>query len=203
MSRIPAGEASLAPAAEVLAGDGVVVLPTDTVYGVAVRADRPGAAAALAAVKGRAPEQAVAVLVGGLDQVERAAVVGPDARALAGALWPGPLTLVLVRRAGVDWDLGEPGGTVGARWPDDRFVAALARRVGPLAVTSANRHGEPTPVEARAAAVSLSGPVDLVVDGGIRQAAPSTVVDLTGPEPRFLRAGAVPEARVTELLARR
>ena len=166
-----------------------MVLPTDTVYGVAVRAERSGAVDALAALKDRAAEQPVAVLVASLRQAE---VVGelPDwARPIAERFWPGPLTLVLRRREGLAWDLGEPAGTVGVRVPDHDLVRALAAEVGPLATTSANRHGQPTPPTAREAARALVAEPDLVVDGGPCPGTASTVVDATGDSPVVLREG--------------
>ena len=94
--------------AKVLRDGGAVVLPTDTVYGVAVRADRPGAVDALAALKDRAAEQPVAVLVASLRQAEVVGELPGWARPIAERWWPGPLTLVLRRREGLGWDLGEP-----------------------------------------------------------------------------------------------
>jgi tRNA threonylcarbamoyl adenosine modification protein (Sua5/YciO/YrdC/YwlC family) len=117
--------------------------------------------------------------------------VPPLAAELAAAHWPGPLTMVLRRRPGLGWRLGEPTDTIGVRCPDHDLVRALAARVGPLATTSANRHGLPTPSSALEAAGQLLGPVDLVLDGGPLYGTPSTVVDLTGEAPRVLRQGAV------------
>jgi tRNA threonylcarbamoyl adenosine modification protein (Sua5/YciO/YrdC/YwlC family) len=176
---------------EVLEKGGAVVLPTDTVYGVAVRADLPGAVDALARLKDRAAEQPVAVLVATLAQAEQVGEVPDWARPLAERHWPGPLTLVLRRRPGLDWDLGEPAATVGVRVPDHELVRALASRVGPLATTSANRHGEPTPATAFEAAEALTGAPDLIVDGGACDGLASTVVDATGDEPVVLRAGPI------------
>ncbi|HET9557273.1 MAG TPA: L-threonylcarbamoyladenylate synthase, partial [Actinomycetota bacterium] len=174
-----------------LRAGGAVVVPTDTVYGVAVRADLPGAADRLAELKDRAAEQPVAVLVGSIEQADAVGVLSVDARRLAERWWPGPLTLVLPRRPGLDWDLGEPADTVGVRVPDHELVRGLASAVGPLATTSANRHGEPTPPTAASAAAVLTGPPDLVVDGGRCEGAASTVVDATGPGLVVLRAGPI------------
>lgn len=181
-------------AAAALRAGGAVVVPTDTVYGVAVRADLPGAAAVLAGLKERAEEQPIAVLVA---SVEQAAAVG-ELPAWAGPIverwWPGPLTLVLRRRPGLAWDLGEPAATVGVRVPDHDLVRALAAEVGPLATTSANRHGEPTPATAAQAAAALTGEVAVVVDGGVVAGTASTVVDATGTGPVVLREGPISEA---------
>jgi len=180
----------------VLRDGGSVVLPTDTVYGLAVRADRPGAVDALAALKERAADQPVAVLVAGTRQAEEVGELPDWARRLAERWWPGPLTLVLRRRAGSDWDLGEPAATVGVRVPDQELVRGLAAAVGPLATTSANRHGQPTPPTAQAAAKALAAPPDLVVDGGECVGVASTVVDATGDAPVVLREGPITEAEV-------
>jgi tRNA threonylcarbamoyl adenosine modification protein (Sua5/YciO/YrdC/YwlC family) len=180
-------------AADVLRAGGVVLVPTDTVYGIAVRAALPGAVDRLAALKDRAAEQPVAVLVASVEQAEEVGVVPDWARPIVRRWWPGPLTLVLARQPRLDWDLGEPRATVGVRVPDHDLVRTLATAVGPLATTSANRHGVPTPATAAAAAVALTGPPDLVVDGGLCGGEASTVVDATGDRPVVLRAGPVTE----------
>ncbi len=185
----PAG--SEGRAVEVLWAGGAVVVPTDTVYGLAVRADLPGAVGRLAALKNRAAEQPVAVLVASLEQAEGVGVLSDEARSLAERWWPGPLTLVLRRRPGLDWDLGDPPDTVGVRLPDHDLVRRLAEAVGPLATTSANRHGEATPSTAGEAAGALTRSPDLVVDGGSCAGSASTVVDATGDRLTVLRPGPI------------
>lgn len=180
-----------ARAVAVLEAGGSAVLPTDTVYGLAVRADLPAAVERLAGLKDRAAEQPVAVLVASIEQAEAVGVVPDWARPLVERWWPGPLTLVLRRRPGLDWDLGEPADTVGVRVPDHDLVRAVAEVAGPLATTSANRHGEPTPPTASSAAAALTGAPDLVVDGGPCQGEASTVIDATGDEPVVLRPGPI------------
>lgn len=184
----------IASAISAVKGGRLVVLPTDTVYGVAALPSVPGATARLARLKQRALDQPLAVLVADADQV--AALAEPPGAVADGwmaAHWPGPLTLVLRRRpSALALELGGAPATVGVRCPDHPFVRALAARVGPLATTSANRHGEPTPTTAAEAAAALDGPVDLVVDGGPAGTLASTVVDVAGPMPRILRAGALP-----------
>ncbi len=199
-------EAAIEAALHVLAAGGVVAIPTDTVYGLAVLPGDREAVAALFALKERPVDVALPVLVGDLEQVAEVAVVpsGPVA-GLARRRWPGPLTIVLERAPGFDADLGGPPDrttTVGVRWPDHPFVAGLCRRAGPLAVTSANRHGAPPCTSAaQVAAAFAPGPApDLVVDGGACDGVPSTVVDCTGPEPRCLREGAVLWPVVVEVL---
>ncbi len=194
MSWWPAVVEGIDEVVEVLRAGGAVVLPTDTVYGLAVRADRPGAVDALAAIKDRAAEQPVAVLVATARQAEQVGELPDWARPLAERWWPGPLTLVLRRREGLAWDLGEPAATVGVRVPDHELVRALAAAVGPLATTSANRHGRPTPPGAKEAAAALAVPPDLVIDGGDCTGAASTVVDATGDGLVVLREGPITEA---------
>jgi L-threonylcarbamoyladenylate synthase len=170
----------------------VVALPTDTVYGLAVDPAVPGATRRLFAVKGRPGDVPVAVLVASVDQaVLLADPVPPAAARLMADHWPGALTLVLPRRPGVDLDLGHPRTTVGVRYPDAPLVRAVAAVVGPLATTSANLHGEPTPATAAGVAAVVGDGVALVVDGGTLAGTASTVVDCTGREPVVLRKGEV------------
>jgi tRNA threonylcarbamoyl adenosine modification protein (Sua5/YciO/YrdC/YwlC family) len=173
----------------------VVVIPTDTVYGLAACAGSPGASATVFALKQRPTDVPLAVLVA--DEAQAVALLDdlPDwAAALMDDFWPGPLTIVGRRRPGVTLDLGASAGTVGVRCPDHEFVRALSDRVGPLATTSANLHGQPTPRTAAAVIAQLAptlGPESLVVDGGPCTGSASTVVDVTGAEPVVLRQGPV------------
>jgi len=179
-------------ACEVLGGGGVVVLPTETVYGLAALAADATATATLFERKGRRADVPIAVLCADAGQALALADAPSErARTLAAAHWPGPLTMVLRRRRDLGWALGEPTTTIGVRCPDHDLVRAIATRIGPLATTSANRHGLPTPPSALGAAEQLLGPVDLVVDGGTLAGAPSTVVDLTGAAAVVLRQGAI------------
>ena len=181
-------------AAAVLRAGRVVVLPTDTVYGLAVAPQAGGTAAALFALKDRAPDVPVAVLCASGDQALGLAdpgSVSEDVRRIASRLWPGPLTLVLTRRPGLDWDLGEPASTIGVRCPDHALLRALAAEVGPLATTSANRHRQPTPAGAEEVAAVFGAGIGLVLDGGPCEAPPSAVVDATGRHRRLLRSGGI------------
>lgn len=180
----------------VLLDGGVAVVPTDTVYGLAASPDDPAALRRLFTLKGRNADVPVAVLCASATQaLASAGTVNAPAAVLAARHWPGPLTLVLPRHPDLEWDLGEPRTTIGVRCPDHDLIRSVASELGPVAVTSANRHGEPTPAEAEAAASSLTGPVDLVVDGGTLVGNASTVVDATVDPVRVLRAGPiVPEA---------
>jgi L-threonylcarbamoyladenylate synthase len=176
-----------------------VVVPTDTVYGIAVRPTAPGATDLVFAVKGRPSDVPLALLAASIDQVPDLAELpepGTGVRRLIERLWPGPLTVVLPRAAGGrHLDLGGDGRTIGVRCPDHELVRALATELGPLAVTSANRHGEPTPATAAEVGAALPG-VALVLDGGSRAGLPSTVVDGTDPSLPVLRQGAIPASDI-------
>jgi L-threonylcarbamoyladenylate synthase len=189
--RLPGSEAFDA-VVEVLRDGGTVVLPTDTVYGIAALANDPSATAKLFALKGRPEEVPLAVLVESLAQAET--IVEPPSPRAARVIeryWPGPLTVVLKCRAGARVALGGDGRTAGVRAPAHAFIREVAAAVGPIATTSANRHGQPTPVTADEAASGLAGGVDLVIDGGPLSGVPSTVIDGTVEALTILRAGTI------------
>ena len=183
-----------------LEGGGVVVLPTDTVYGLAALPTDAGASARLFALKGRGADVPVAVLCASAEQALALAddPLAPGVAAVAERWWPGPLTLVLPRRPGVALHLGEPRHTIGLRVPDDDLVRAVAERVGPIAATSANRHGQPTAVTALEATEQLGPDVDLVVDGGRLEGRSSTVIDATTSPWRVLREGPLDAAAILQ-----
>jgi L-threonylcarbamoyladenylate synthase len=186
-------------AVEVLRGGGVVGLPTDTVYGLAALPTVPGAVGRLFELKGRAVDVPVAVLCADVGQALGLAAgerVNEEVRRIAGRLWPGPLTLVLPRRADLGYELGDPPTTIGVRCPDHPFVRGVAAAVGPIATTSANIHRRPTPDTAEGVAALFGDRVRLVLDGGTCAAPPSTVVDTTGPAWRVIREGAVTLAEI-------
>jgi L-threonylcarbamoyladenylate synthase len=189
---LPAGPAALGAALEALAAGEVVGIPTDTVYGLAADPWRPGATDRLFAVKDRPREVVIPVLVADLGQAQRLAEIDPDgpARRLMDRWWPGALTVVVPALPGHGADIGGDGRSVGLRCPDHPVAVALCAAAGPLATTSANRHGEAPLTEAAAVAANLPG-VALVIDGGRCDAPPSTVVDATGAEVRLLREGAL------------
>ncbi|MBC8363968.1 MAG: threonylcarbamoyl-AMP synthase [Actinobacteria bacterium] len=176
-------------AAELRAGR-PVVLPTDTVYGVAAPVGDAAAVADIFRRKGRDGAKPMAVLVA--DAAQAAVLTDADLGILAD-FWPGPLTVVVRRAPGAELNLG-PGvdrlDTVGLRCPDHDLIRALAAEVGPLATTSANRSGEATPTTAVEAAAGLGGDL-LAIDGGLCNGVPSTVVDLTVEPARILREGAI------------
>jgi L-threonylcarbamoyladenylate synthase len=187
-------EHAVSRAVACLRAGGVVVLPTDTVYGLAASAAYSGAIARLFALKQRSEAVPIAVLV---DDIDQAAGLGRPSeldRVAVGAFWPGALTIVIpARPSAIERRLAAGDDTIGVRCPDENLVRHIARRVGPLATTSANRHAVATPTTAVGAAASLAGRVDLIVDGGARSGAASTVATM-GPPLVVHRAGALSEA---------
>jgi L-threonylcarbamoyladenylate synthase len=181
----------------------LVVIPTDTVYGIGADAFDPVAVKALLAAKGRGREMPPPVLIASAATLDALTVRVPDwARGLTEAFWPGALTLVCHQQSSLQWDLGETRGTVAVRVPDHEVAVAVLERTGPLAVSSANRTGMPAATDADAAEEMLGHAVSVVVDSGPTPAAdPSTIVDATGEEPRILRLGAIGVAQLNEALA--
>ncbi len=189
----PPPDEPLAEAARALAEGQPVAVPTDTVYGLAVDPFRAGSTDRLFAAKRRPREVNLPVLVTGVEQALELATVVPDgALALMERFWPGPLTIVLPARPDLGADLGEDEATVGVRCPDHAIPRVLCERAGPLATTSANRHGQPTLTTAQEVAAVFGKAVPVVLDGGTCRGLPSTVVDCTGQEPKLLREGRVP-----------
>lgn len=171
-----------------------VVMATDTVYGLVALARDQAAVARIFELKGRPAERRIAVLVTGAAQAETLVELSPSARRLAERRWPGPLTLVAARTSTAPAWVGDPA-TIGVRCPDDEVLLRLAAAAGPLAATSANRHGSETPATAGEVARQLPE-VGLVIDGGPRPGAASTVVDVTGADPVVLRLGPITEAEI-------
>lgn len=174
---------------------GLVVLPTDTVYGIGADAFDPEAVRALLAAKGRGRDMPPPVLVSAATTLDALAVRVPGyARALVEAFWPGPLTIVCHQQTSLQWDLGDTRGTVAVRMPDHEVTRALLERTGPLAVSSANRTGMPAATDADAAEEMLGEVVDVIIDAGPSPqgdggALASTIVDVTGSQGRVLRVG--------------
>jgi tRNA threonylcarbamoyl adenosine modification protein (Sua5/YciO/YrdC/YwlC family) len=182
----------------------LVVLPTDTVYGIGADAFSAEAVRSLLAAKGRGREMPPPVLVAEARTVDGLATDVPDwARALIADYWPGPLTLVLPAQPSLMWDLGETQGTVALRMPDDEVALAILREVGPMAVSSANRTGNPASRTVLDAAAQLGAAVTFYLDGGpSRGGLASTIVDCTGAEPVILREGAISAAEILAAVAR-
>jgi tRNA threonylcarbamoyl adenosine modification protein (Sua5/YciO/YrdC/YwlC family) len=180
----------------------VVVLPTDTVYGVGVDAFASDAVAAVLAVKGRGREMPLPVLVPSAQTVDGLAADVPDyARDLIGAFWPGPLTLVLPAQSSLMWDLGETNGTVALRMPQNDTALQLLSEVGPMAVTSANISGQPPATTILEAATQLGSAVSVYLEAGPSTGGlASTILDCTGVTPVILRAGAVSAGQLQEVL---
>lgn len=176
-------------AVEALTAGLVVAVPTDTLYGLAVSPYVSGATSKLFDAKRRPHDVDLPVLVADAEQASALATTLPHA--LVAAFWPGALTIVVNRRPGLELDLGSSTATVGLRVPDHDGLRTLCRAVGPLAITSANLHGDPTPPDAEGVAAIFGDEIAGVVDGGPCAGAPSTVVDSTGPEPRLLREGRI------------
>jgi L-threonylcarbamoyladenylate synthase len=186
-------ERGLAAAERALSAGRPIVLPTDTVYGVGARPDVEGATASLFDAKRRPRDLTLPVLAPDPPAAESVAVFDDRARTLAEHFWPGGVTLVLPRtKAAMTWDLGERGDTVGVRVPAHAVALSLLERTGPLAVTSANLSGEPTPLGCEGVQAALSDAVAVYLCAGSCAGAPSTVVYLIGSEPAITRDGAVP-----------
>jgi len=185
--------------AALLAGS-VVAVPTDTIYGLAVDPRLPGASERVFSVKGRPEQLALPVLIADPTGLADLAVVTRAAEQLASRYWPGPLTLVLARRSDVAFDLGGDPATIGLRCPASSLLRRLLRRTGPLAVTSANRHGDPPLHTAEEVREHFGTEVVAVLDGGRCDGAPSTVVSLIGQRATCLREGALPFAEIAATL---
>jgi tRNA threonylcarbamoyl adenosine modification protein (Sua5/YciO/YrdC/YwlC family) len=171
----------------------LVVLPTDTVYGVGADAFDPAAVLGLLAAKGRGREMPPPVLIGSATTLDALAVKVPGyARALVEEFWPGPLTLVCHQQSSLQWDLGDTRGTVAVRMPDHEVALAILDRTGPLAVSSANKTGMPAATDADQAIEMLGADVAVVVDAGPSPGGEaSTIIDVTGTQGRVLRRGAL------------
>lgn len=196
--RFPTGtederEAAIKAASLAVQRGHLVVLPTDTVYGVGADAFDPVAVQGLLAAKGRGREMPPPVLVSSAATIDALAVNIPGyARALIDAFWPGPLTLVCQQQASLQWDLGDTRGTVAIRMPAHDLTLELLERTGPLAVSSANRTGMPAATDADQAEQMLGEEVAVIIDAGpspVGEA--STIIDVTGPQGRVLRPGAL------------
>lgn len=176
-----------------LARGGVVVIPTDTVYGLAAKADSDEAVDRIYELKGRPREKALQLLVPRAGWLDRLGHASDEARRLAEHFWPGPLTIVVP---------GIGGDPVGLRVPDHPLALEVLEGVGAVAATSANHSGEDTPSDAASIRALFGDGVDVYIDGGTIDGAASTVVDMTGAEPVVLRRGAVTTDEITSVLGR-
>ena len=202
----PVSRASgVARALQALQAGELIVMPTDTVYGVACDAFSADAVASLLASKGRGRHMPPPVLVGSPDEAEALASSIPEgAKAVMEALWPGGVTIIVKANPSVTWDLGETAGTVALRMPDNEIALELLQASGPLAVTSANKTGQPSAHSAPEAVVQLGDSVSVYLDGGVAGSPDtggagnpgSTIIDATaldaGGPWRVVRHGVVP-----------
>lgn len=194
--------AGIASAISAAKGGQLVVLPTDTVYGLGADAFDSAAVAALLAAKGRGRDMPVPVLVGSWHTIDGLVyTVPPGARELIRAFWPGALSLVVRQAPSLQWDLGDSNGTVMLRMPLHPVAIDVLREVGPMAVSSANISGRPPAVTAEEARHQLGDLVQVYLDGGqaAKQAA-STIVDLTGATPKILRTGPISAEQIGSVL---
>jgi len=195
-------------ARQAIARGELVVMPTDTVYGVAADAFSPAAVQRLLDAKGRGRQSPPPVLVAGVTTLEALVETVPQpVRDLVEQLWPGGLTIVLPMQPSLVWDLGETRGTVAVRMPAHRLALALLEETGPLAVSSANRTGEPAAITASDAEDMLGDSVAVYLeDGPSDTGIASTIIDatslVTGDEPmvRVLRDGAVTREQLRAIL---
>lgn len=196
----------LAHAQKAIAAKQLVVMPTDTVYGVAADAFSPQAVATLLAAKGRGRSMPPPVLIPRIGTMEGLATDIPDdARKLAEKYWPGPLTLIFHAQPSLTWDLGETLGTVALRVPDDQLALDLMATTGPLAVSSANRTGQDAAQSAAEARTQLAESVEVYLEAGFRPVegtdpVPSTIVDATGLRLRVVREGAISLAEIQRIV---
>lgn len=192
----------ISAAVSAVKGGRLVVLPTDTVYGIGADAFDGAAVSALLAAKGRGRDMPVPVLVGSWTTIDGLVYTVPTAaRELIRAFWPGALSLVVRQAPSLQWDLGDANGTVMLRMPLHPVAIELLRAVGPMAVSSANVSGQPPAITVSDAVEQLGDKVEVYLDGGTAEAqAASTIIDLTGPQPKILREGPVTAARIGAVL---
>lgn len=192
----------IASAVSALKGGRLVVLPTDTVYGIGADAFDGAAVAALLSAKGRGRDMPVPVLVGSWHTIDGLVYSVPEsARELIRAFWPGALSLVVQQAPSLQWDLGDAAGTVMLRMPLHPVAIELLREVGPMAVSSANISGRAAAVSAADARDQLGDLVEVYLESGpSAQGSASTIVDLTGVRPRVLREGPVTAAAIADVL---
>ncbi|MGP6173438.1 L-threonylcarbamoyladenylate synthase [Corynebacterium sp. A21] len=194
--------AGVAAAVEAVKGGRLVVLPTDTLYGLGCDAFDNDAVASLLATKRRGPDMPVPVLVGSWDTIQGLVrEYSPQAKALVEAFWPGGLSIVVPQAPSLPWNLGDTRGTVMLRMPLHPVAIELLRQTGPMAVSSANISGQQPPTTAVHAKQQLGAAVAVYLDGGVTAIGePSSIVDLSGPVPHILREGAIAAERIAEVL---
>jgi tRNA threonylcarbamoyl adenosine modification protein (Sua5/YciO/YrdC/YwlC family) len=195
-------EDALAAAVDAVRGGGLIVLPTDTVYGIGADAFTPQAVQDLLEAKGRGRDTPPPVLIGDHAVLMALATDLPDyVEDLTEALWPGALTIILTAQPSLTWDLGETRGTVALRMPEDETALELLRRTGPLAVSSANRHGKPAARTVLEAATQLGDSVEIYLDGGDAPIGESsTILDATVSPAEIVREGAISRQQIIDVV---
>jgi len=184
----------------------LVVIPTDTVYGLAADAFNAAAVRKLVEAKGRTRAAPPPVLIPGIPTLDALAESVPDeVRALVATFWPGALTIILPAQSSLDWDLGDTRGTVALRMPSNKIALELLSETGPLAVSSANRTGRPAATTAQGAQGMLGDSVAIYLDGGVGGTVASTIVDATGllsPEGKLkiVREGVISAADIRDIV---
>ncbi|MFY1673013.1 L-threonylcarbamoyladenylate synthase [Plantactinospora sp. WMMB334] len=192
----------IAAAIEAVKNGELVVIPTDTVYGIGADAFTPYAVTALLNAKGRDRQHPPPVLVGSRRTLDGLVFLLPSAaRDLADAFWPGALTIVVEHSPSLQWDIGDTGGTVAVRMPLHPVALEVLRETGPMAVSSANKTGQPAAVTAEEARDQLGYSVRAYLEAGqCPDPVPSTIVDVTGEVPRVLRQGAIPLEKLRDVV---
>ena len=199
---IPANSPDVIPIAlEILRSGGLVAFPTDTVYGVGALAFDGMAIESIYIAKDRPVEKAIPILIADMEDMEKVGMSIPQtAYTLAARFWPGPLTCVIPKQPTLPPAVSATS-TVGVRVPDHLVARALLRAAGPMAVTSANLSGEPSPSTAQEVYGQLTGRISLIIDGGRTPGGvPSTVVDCSTSELKILREGPISEQELLSLL---
>lgn len=179
-----------------------VVLPTDTVYGIGCDAFNNDAVATLLATKRRGPDMPVPVLVGSWSTIQGLVREFSDtAKTLVEAFWPGGLSIVVPEAPSLPWNLGDTRGTVLLRMPNQPLALELLQETGPMAVSSANISGNPPAQTAAEAKAQFGDAIGVYLDGGEAEVGtPSTIIDISKPQPVILREGAIPVERIGEVL---
>ncbi|MBZ8177077.1 threonylcarbamoyl-AMP synthase [Corynebacterium poyangense] len=180
----------------------LIVMPTDTVYGIGADAFNNDAVAGILRAKGRGPDMPVPVLVGSWETAKGlVADYSEDLDALIRAFWPGALSIVTAQAPSLNWNLGDTRGTVMLRMPNHPVAIAVLRAVGPMAVSSANLTGHPPPTTVVDAQHQLGSQVDMYLDGGESEVGtPSSIIDLSQAQPRLLREAALSAEAIAEVL---
>jgi L-threonylcarbamoyladenylate synthase len=201
-TKVEERDRGVAAAVEAVQRGDLIVMPTDTVYGIGCDAFKSWAVTALQNAKDRSRDMPVAVLVGSRHTLDGLVYgLSAPARDLAEAFWPGGLTIVVEHATSLQWDLGDTGGTVGVRMPLHPVALEVLRETGPMAVSSANKHGQQPALTAERARDQFGYAVSVYLEAGeTPDPFASTVVDLTGDRPRVLRHGAIPVEKLREVV---